>query len=307
MGDVEPGATLPPPPPVDDRCYRHPDQATGVHCTRCGRAICIDCMHPAPVGHQCPECVREAKAEFRKGPGRRDAVARTKGVSGTTILLALLAAGYVWELSRVGMGALVSGPGAFGMFQAGGAIGVTPGGQPIGIGLGEYWRLGSSIFLHFGIIHLAVNAYSLYILGGIVESEFGRWRLIALFFATGLFASGVGYVLRPDAVAAGASGAVFGLLGVVLVHAYQRRGSALGAMRMRMVWQVLLMNVVITFVSINSIGWQAHLGGFVGGAIAGYLAERTRGSAVANAIGIAGVGVAGILIAVAKNSTLTAV
>ena len=93
---------IPPPPPVDDRCYRHPEVATGVHCTRCGRAICPECMHPAPVGHQCPECVREAKAAFRRGPGRRDAIANARGISGVTILLVLLGVGYVWTLQRVG-------------------------------------------------------------------------------------------------------------------------------------------------------------------------------------------------------------
>ena len=46
-----------PPAPTIEVCYRHPDVQTRVHCTRCDRPICPDCMIPAPVGHQCPECV----------------------------------------------------------------------------------------------------------------------------------------------------------------------------------------------------------------------------------------------------------
>ena len=59
-----------PPAPTIEVCYRHPDVPTRVHCTRCERPICPDCMIPAPVGFQCPECVEEARREFRKGPGR---------------------------------------------------------------------------------------------------------------------------------------------------------------------------------------------------------------------------------------------
>ena len=58
-----------PPAPTIEVCYRHPDVPTRVHCTRCERPICPDCMIPAPVGFQCPECVEEARREFRKGPG----------------------------------------------------------------------------------------------------------------------------------------------------------------------------------------------------------------------------------------------
>ena len=60
-----------PPAPTIEVCYRHPEVPTRVHCTRCERPICPDCMIPAPVGFQCPECVAEARREFRKGLGGR--------------------------------------------------------------------------------------------------------------------------------------------------------------------------------------------------------------------------------------------
>ena len=95
MDDMEQQPVIPPPPPGGTHCYRHPDVATGVHCTRCGRAICPDCMIAAPVGHQCPTCVAEARSEYRKGPGRRVAVSRAKATSVTSVLLVLMGIGYL--------------------------------------------------------------------------------------------------------------------------------------------------------------------------------------------------------------------
>ena len=76
-----------PPAPTIEVCYRHPEVPTRVHCTRCERPICPDCMIPAPVGFQCPECVAEARREFRKGPGRP----MRGGVSVTKALLVAIA------------------------------------------------------------------------------------------------------------------------------------------------------------------------------------------------------------------------
>src|SRR4029453_15885180 len=71
-------------PPAVEHCYRHPNVETGVHCTRCARPICPEGMTPAPFGYQCPECVAQARREFRKGPGRRIV---TGGVTATKVLL----------------------------------------------------------------------------------------------------------------------------------------------------------------------------------------------------------------------------
>ena len=71
-----------------ERCYRHPDVVTGVHCTRCGRPICPDCMIEAPVGYQCPECVKEARRAYRQGPGRR---ARARSFAATSAVALLMA------------------------------------------------------------------------------------------------------------------------------------------------------------------------------------------------------------------------
>src|SRR5580765_8376489 len=89
-----------PPAPTIEVCYRHPNVPTRVHCTRCERPICPDCMIPAPVGYQCPECVGRSKRELSKGTGRRAVVvgARRTTASVTNILIALNVAAFALEL-----------------------------------------------------------------------------------------------------------------------------------------------------------------------------------------------------------------
>src|SRR5687768_3334792 len=96
-----------PPASTVEVCYRHPTRETGVHCTRCGRPICPDCMIQAPVGFQCPNCVQEARREFRRGPGRR---ALRGGIVATKALLFAIAAVFVIEVIVGGPQALFNGP-----------------------------------------------------------------------------------------------------------------------------------------------------------------------------------------------------
>jgi membrane associated rhomboid family serine protease len=191
MDDMEQQPVIPPPPPGGDHCYRHPEVATGVHCTRCGRPICPECMIAAPVGHQCPTCVAEAKREYRQGPGRRVAVANAKAISVTTVLLALMGVGYVLEVAAGGAGSLVSGPNTLHLVRLGASVGLAqlPNGDVVGIATGQEWRMVTAIFLHGGILHLLFNAYALWIFGPVVERELGRGRFLAIFLTTGLFAS----------------------------------------------------------------------------------------------------------------------
>ena len=145
-----------------EHCYRHPGEETRIHCSRCNRLICPACMIPAPVGHHCPECVAEAKRAFRLGPGRR---ARSiAGISATRLLLTVLIGVFVVEVvvsrgdalvfsftsitrrfdhTLVQMGALVPGL----------------------VARGQWWRLFTAMFLHIGVLHLAMNCYALWLFG----------------------------------------------------------------------------------------------------------------------------------------------
>ena len=303
MVAMEQRPSLPPPPTDVEYCYRHPGVATAVHCTRCGRPICPDCMIPAPVGHHCPTCVAEARAEYRRGPGRRVAVAGAMGISITGVLVAIIVAIYVIEVVAGGAGSLFDGPSLQRLVDMGAAIGVFGRGTTVegGIAAGQYWRLFTSMFLHANLIHIALNSYALWIFGSMLEPEIGRSRFLIVYLVTGLGASAASYAfLSPFTVGVGASGAIFGIFGIFLVYNYRRRHTPLGAARLRTGVVLLVINLAIGF-SVPGIDWRAHIGGLVAGIVAGFAVD-SRGSVSARRAAFAG----GMLAIVAATVVLVA-
>lgn len=296
-----------PPPPTRERCYRHPDVETGVHCTRCGRPICPDCMIPAPVGHQCPGCVAEARREYRRGPGRQIAVANIKAASATKLLLVLIGIGYLWELVAAGgPGSLFEGPSTPALIDAGALVPFTLDGSGGLVG-GEWWRLLSSVFLHAGVIHLALNSYVLWIFGNAIERDIGRVSTLAVFLVTGVFAGATSYAFAPGfAIAVGASGAIFGLVGAFVAYNYLRRHHVMAQARLRAALSMLLINLIIGF-SIPAIDWRAHLGGLVAGLVAGFAVDPSRPAAirrVAAATGLVAVLAAAVVLVVLRTAQI---
>jgi membrane associated rhomboid family serine protease len=292
IGSVDQTPTMPP-PPTRERCYRHPNVETGVHCTRCGRPICPDCMIPAPVGHQCPECVAEARREYRQGPGRQVAVANVKATPVTKILLIAMAIGYLWELIVAGgPGSLLDGPSGQALIDAGAlvpATGVTGADHLVGgIVGGEWWRLLSSMFLHAGLIHLALNSYVLWIFGNEIERQIGRLETLAVFLVTGVFAGATSFAFAPGfRVAVGASGAIFGLVGSFIAYNYLRRHHVMAQARLRSALGMLVLNLIIGF-SIPLIDWRAHVGGVVAGLVAGFAVDPSRPAALRRLYAVVG-------------------
>lgn len=241
-------------------------------------------MIPAPVGHQCPECVAEARREYRRGPGRQVAAANLKATPVTKILLIAMAIGYVWELVVAGgPGSLFDGPGSEALIDAGGLVPFSGGtlAQPTGgIVGGEWWRLLSSMFLHAGLIHLGLNAYVLWIFGVEIERQIGRLFTLAVFLVTGVFAGATSYAFAGSfAIAVGASGAIFGLVGTFIAYNYLRRQHVMAQARLRGALTMLIINLVIGF-SIPAIDWRAHLGGLVAGLVAGFAVDPSRPVAI---------------------------
>lgn len=291
MTPMDEPTTLPPPPPTTERCYRHPDVETGVRCTRCGRPICPDCMIPAPVGHQCPQCVADARREFRSGPGRRIAAARLRHASVSTILLAAIGAMYLVEISVGGPGSLMFGPSTDKLVKLGASVALAPGpdGGVIGIAAGQSWRILTAMFLHAGILHIGFNAYALWIIGTVVEQELGSVRFLLIYFVTGIVAGTASYAFGPDAVGVGASGAIFGVFGAFVAYNYRRRHLALAMARLRAAVTILAINALLA-ASIPGIDWRAHVGGFLAGIVAGVAAEGAGSPTARRTILVVGFG-----------------
>lgn len=128
---------------------------------------------------------------------------------------------------------------------------------------GEYYRLFTSIFLHIGIMHLLCNMYSLYIIGREVENLFGKVKYIIIFILSGIFGSILSMAFSHNVISAGASGAIFGLLGALLYFGMHYR-TYLGEALVRSIIPILIINLIIGFLS-PGIDMAAHIGGFVGG------------------------------------------
>jgi membrane associated rhomboid family serine protease len=227
-------------------------------------------MHQASVGFHCPECTKQGAQKVYQGMASlRVAPVLTQIIIGLNVAVFLLGA------ALDGGGAVSGDRGQlnvdFGLTaklweRADGLfVGPVPGSEAIGVGAGEWYRLISSGFLHYGLIHLAVNMYGLWILGQAVEQMGGRARLGAI-YVTSLLAGSLGaLILSPGGLTAGASGAIFGLMGAIFL-AQRAQGIPF---RNSPLLGVLLINLVITL-GISSISVGGHLGGLVGGAIAGW-------------------------------------
>lgn len=143
---------------------------------------------------------------------------------------------------------------------------------------GEWWRLGSAMFLHFGIVHLALNTWSLWDVGQLAERMYGRWRFLIIYLVSGLAGNLVSLVVQGNAaVSGGASGAIFGVYGAALVFLWRER-AAIAAHEFRwMFWGALgfaSLTIILGFI-IPGIDNAAHIGGFLTGILASIVFSQT--------------------------------
>jgi membrane associated rhomboid family serine protease len=253
-----------PGPLVDDSkvtyCYGHPDTPTNLRCSRCDRPICGRCSIPATVGQHCPWCVAEAR---KSAPKVRSAlVASSPAVVG---IIAVNVAVYVAQnLLPV--------------------ITRTFASYPPAIHAGQWWRLVTPMFLHaplgsrLSLLHIVFNMLVLRIYGPQVEEALGTWRFVALYLIAGFFASAASYAFGPcNVLGLGASGAIFGVVGILLVILYNRRRSAFVRDYMKNLLFFIGINLVIGF-ALPGIDYFAHMGGLAAGIALGAGFDRSSPS-----------------------------
>lgn len=137
---------------------------------------------------------------------------------------------------------------------------------------GEWWRLATAMFLHFGALHLAMNMAALWDSGRLVERAFGPGRFAAIYFASGLTGNLLSLIVQGDrAVSGGASGAIFGIYGAFLVFLLLERRRLHPSDFRWMFWGAAIFSVITLILGllIPGIDNAAHFGGFVAGAMTG--------------------------------------
>lgn len=231
----------------DPTCFRHPDRVTYILCHRCGNNICTDCMVPAPVGFQCPDCVRNGRVQVIQDFAPRVTQA---------IIAACVAVQVVPWLGLDTSNGLIYD---FSLW-------------PRAVAAGQYVRLITAIFLHGGFLHLGMNMYMLMVMGRDLEHALGRVRYLALFLLAGLGGSTASYFFNGvDVPSVGASGAIFGLFAAIFMFGRER------GLDTQSIVAIVGLNLVIGFV-VPGIDWHAHVGGLLAGGVAGWalLPQRAR-------------------------------
>ena len=206
-------------------------------------------MRDAAVGHQCVECVQAGARTVRRPRTRFGGRERSGAPVVTYALIAINVAAFIVQM-------------AAGNLEKELAL------WPPAVADGQFYRLVTAAFLHYGATHLVFNMWALYVVGPPLEMWLGRLRFGALYALSGLGGSVLVYLLSPlNTATAGASGAIFGLFGAVFVV-----GKRL-SLDVRWVVAVIAINLAFTFiapaVSSQQISWQGHVGGLVTGGLVG--------------------------------------
>ncbi len=237
-------------------------------------------MRPASVGFQCPVCVKEGSASVRQAQAPYGGKVHTRPLV-TQVLIGVNVA--IFLLTTLTGTGLLAGGNPSELFRRLAMVPLTefngftvPGTVGEGVANGGYYRLLTAMFLHYGIVHIALNMLCLYQLGPYVERSLGRLRFIGLYVLSGLGGSALSYSGIAGGSrfvqAAGASGAVFGLFAAFFVLE-RKRGGNVGGIAL-----TIGINLYISF-SVSFIDWRGHVGGLItGGLLAAALVYAPRGN-----------------------------
>jgi membrane associated rhomboid family serine protease len=159
---------------------------------------------------------------------------------------------------------------------------------------GDWWRLVTAMFLHYGLIHLGMNMLVLWLIGPPLEDYFGHWRYALVYLVAGLAGSAGALIFSPNALTVGASGAIWGIMGAALVLEARRiwvfGGQAMG---------LVVFNLIFTFL-IPGVSIGGHIGGLIGGGLCAFAFSSLRRSPMLATASMAAVGVVSVLVAFAS-------
>ncbi|HET7522565.1 MAG TPA: rhomboid family intramembrane serine protease [Acidimicrobiales bacterium] len=164
---------------------------------------------------------------------------------------------------------------------------------PVAVAHGEWWRLFSSMFLHYGIAHIFFNMWALLVIGSPLEAMLGRLRYLVLYFLSGIGGGILSFATGPIFTpAAGASGAIFGLFGAYYVIT-RKRGMATGG-----IVGLIVINLILSFTFAN-IDWRGHVGGLVTGAAVAFVFAWAPAGPSRDRIQAAGCALIALILAIA--------
>ncbi len=244
--------------------------------------MCPACRALVPrSASTCTECGAALSAVRAPGVGRLVSNMLPGATAATSLIL--LANGALFLLMLTAAMKSGRGAGLFAAFDGLTMVRFGSGYNPLTLGQHEWWRLVTPVFLHAGLIHFAFNSYALLQLGPLVEQEFGTERFAVAYLFCGITGNVASQILWPGfRNTLGASGAICGLVGLLLVYGHRRGGAAGAAIRSSMMQSALLVLMMSFFSGIDLL---CHLGGFAGGLALGWILPigpfRSRASTVA--------------------------
>jgi membrane associated rhomboid family serine protease len=208
-----------------------------------------------PVGPRCPDHATQGKARVR-APARVRAQRRVTTLRSEQPIVtwALVTLNVVVYLITVAQGSGINDPGGT-LFNNWALFG------PL-VAHGDWWRLITAAFLHANILHIGLNMLALVWLGAPVERFLGHFQYLALYVVSGLAGSAGALIATPTGVTVGASGAIFGILGALLIIEYQATGAIAGQ-----AFTLIAINLLFSF-TMSGISVGGHIGGLVGGILA---------------------------------------
>ena len=247
-----------------------------------------------PVGIRCPD---HASTAGKTATPRRTARKATASLTrqGPIVTFALIGINVGVYLLQLLMGAGISANTGW-IYEHGVLVSsaVDSSGQVVGVAEGEWWRLITAAFLHYGILHLGMNMLVLWIIGPPLEEYFGHGRYALVYVVSGLAGSAGALLWSPTALTVGASGAIWGIMGAALVlearRIYVFGGQALG---------LVVFNLLITLV-LPGISIGGHIGGLIGGGLCALAFSSLRRTPALATLSVAAVGAVRVALAVSQ-------